>query len=487
MKIAVGMIMQETNSFSTIPTDIDDFRYSSLLPLLEGQELVNAHRGRETEVGGFLRVCEAHGVDVVPTIATFAVPSGNVTDRAFRWLQDLLMDQLAHAGDLDGVLLALHGSMIVDGLDDAEGELLAKVRGLVGVHAYVGCSLDLHANVTRKMVDNADILVGYETHVDYGETGARVAELLIQCAENGVRSQRFLRKIPAVWAAHDYVLDMKRRLEQEAGVLTISLFDDNPWSDVEEYGPGVVVIVEEGEPSGARICAELATALWDVRHKAVVDTISIPEAISRVQQVDRDNRPIVLIESGDLIGGGGAGDSVALLSALLSNGVTDVASVIYDPGAVSEAFRAGLGAQVEMAIGGKHDGGERSPLPFSGIVRMLFDGKYTLRGVPYDGMSAYLGRTAVVGAGSTDIVLSSKRIYPQGRALFDALGTDVSQKRALALKGFSSGSRSPAFDFPLGDVLYVSTPGWSNWDFRTVPYRKISRSLYPLDPDAALT
>jgi microcystin degradation protein MlrC len=337
------------------------------------------------------------------------------------------------------------------------------------------------------MVDNADILVGYETHADYGETGARVAELMVRCIENGVRPKRFLRKIPAVWAAHEHVLDMKRRLEQEAGVLTISLFDDNPWADVEEYGPGVVVIVEQEEAPGARICAQLASALWDVRDRAVIDRIEVWEAIDRVRQADTDKGPIVLVESGDLTGGGGAGDSVALLSALLSSGVTDVASVIYDPVAVSEAFRAGLGAQVELAIGGKHDGGEPSPLPFSGTVRMLYDGKYVLKGMPYEGVSAYLGRTAVVGSGSTDIVLTSKRIYPQGRAVFDALGMNPSGKQVIVLKGFSAGSGRPAFGFPLEDVLNVSTPGWTNWDFCTVPYRKIRRPIYPLDPDVALT
>ena len=173
MRIAIGCIMQETNSFCPIKTDIDDFKYSPLLPLLEGQSIIEAHRGKESEIGGFISVCDANSVEIIPTLASFAMSSGNVTAGAFSWLLDMLLTKLRRAGHLDGVLLALHGSMIVDGLEDPEGEILSQVRDLVGPKVRVGCSLDLHADVTKRMVETADIIVGYETHTDYASTGAR--------------------------------------------------------------------------------------------------------------------------------------------------------------------------------------------------------------------------------------------------------------------------------------------------------------------------
>jgi len=480
MKIAVGMIMQETNSLSTIKTDVDDFVYSPLVPLLEGQELLEEHQGKETEVGGFLAACEEENVDVVPIIATYAVPSGNVTQEAFRWLKHLLLDRLRQVDDLDGVLLALHGSMVVDGLDDPDGEILAEVRKLVGDEAYVGCSLDLHANVTRQMTANADILMGYETHVDYGIIGRRTAQRLIRCMREGIRPHRCLKKIPMIFGAHEYVLQQKREMEQTSGVLSISLFDDNPWTDVEEYGPSVVVITEDNTGLGETLCEELAEAMWAVRHRGGDDRVSISEAVKKVCACE--GGPTVLVETGDLTGGGGAGDCVAVLDALLSSGLTNVATVIYDPEAVSQAFEAGLGADIVLDIGGKHEYEGACPLRFRGAVRSLYEGRYTLKGVPYEGVTAFLGKTAVVGSGDTDVVLTSRRIYPQGAAIFDALNLDVSGKKVITLKGYSAGSSGPAFAFPVKEVISVETPGWTIWDFKSVPYKKIKRPIYPLDP-----
>lgn len=491
MKIAVGMIMQETNSFSTIKTDIDDFLYSPLVPLLEDHDLIEEHRGKETEVGGFISVCEENGVEILPTIATFAVPSGNVTERAYHWLVHLLLEKLKQVEDLDGVLLALHGSMVVDGareagrsgrrhqLDDPDGEILAEVRRLIGEGVHLGCSLDLHANVTQQMVASADILIGYETHRDYGAIGRRTAQILIHCMRNDIRPYRCLKKIPAVFGAHDHILEQKREMEKEKGILTMSVFDDNPWTDVEEYGPSVLVITEGRKGLAERRCEELADAFWDVRDKAVVNLTPIAEAVERVERSGEGST--ILVENGDLIGGGGAGDSVAVLDALLKRRIRNIAAVIYDPVAVSEAFEAGLEREVEIDIGGKHEYDGAFSLELGGVVRVLYDGKYTLEGIPYEGVSGYLGKTAVISSGDTDVVLTSKRIYPQGSAIFNALGLDVSRKKVITLKGYSAGTEGPTFAFPVKDVIGVDTPGWTVWDFCSIAYKKIKRPIYPLD------
>ena len=403
-----------------------------------------------------------------------------MTERAFWWLKGLLLGKLEQAEDLDGVLLALHGSMVVDGLDDPEGALLAEVRDLVGEGVCIGCSLDLHANVTEQMIAHADVLIGYETHRDYEEIGWRTAQKVIHCIRNGVKPHKYLKKIPAVFGAHSHVLEQKWRMEEEEGILSLSVFDCNPWTDVAEYGPSVVLVAEGAAEVGERLCAELAEAFWNVRDKAVAHLTPIPEAIERARHAH--GCPTVLVEFGDLVGGGGAGDSVAVLDALLKSGIASVATVLYDPSAVSEAFEVGLGNEIETGIGGKHAYKGAAPLIFKGAVKKLYDGTFVLEGCPYGGVRAFLGKTAVLGAGGTDIVLTSKRIYPQGAAVFDALKMDVSGKEVIALKGYGADGDPSTFRFPVREVIDVDTPGWTVWDFRAVPYQKIERPIYPLDP-----
>jgi len=473
MKIAIGAIMQETNSFSSIKTDIDDFKYSSLQPLLEGPDLIKEHKGRKTEIGGFIKACEENNIEIIPTISTFAVPSGNVTQRAFRWLKATLLEKLEQVKELDGVLLALHGSMAVDGVDDGEGEILAEVRKLIGEKVYLGCTLDLHANVTKRMIKNADLLIGYETHEDYQEIGMKAVRKLLYCIRNNIKTKISLIKIPVVLGAGRRILETKRRMEKEKGVLTISVFDDQPWLDVEEYGPSVIVITENKEELGEKLCKELARELWEVRNKERADLVSIAEALEEVKH--SEGKPIILIECGDMTGTGASGDSVAVLDALLKNGIRSIATIVYDPLAVSRAFEAGLENEIEVDIGGKCKYEGSFPLKFKGTVRSLYDGKYTLKGIPFEGINAFLGKTAVIGSDDIDIILTSKIVYPQGRAIFDALKMDVSGKKVITLKSFNG------FGFPVNKVINVDTPGWANWHFSTVPYKKIKRPIYPLD------
>ncbi len=473
MKIVIGAIMQETNSFSSVKTDVDDFKYSSLQPLLEGPDVIKEHKGRETEIGGFIKACEENSIEIIPTISTFAVPSGNVTQRAFRWLKTTLLEKMEQVKELDGVLLALHGSMAADGVDDAEGNILAEVRKFIGEEVYLGCTLDLHANVTERMIRNADILIGYETHRDYQEIGMKAVRKLLHCIRNNIKTKISLRKIPVVIGAGSRILGIKRMMEKEKGVLTISVFDGQPWLDVEEYGPSVMVITENKGKLGERLCKELAGRFWEVRNKERADLVPIVEAVERVKH--SEGKPIILIECGDMTGTGASGDNIALLDALLKNGIRSIATIVYDPLAVSRIFEAGLGNEIEVDIGGKYKYEGSFPLKFKGTVRSLYDGKYTLKGIPFEGINAFLGKTAVISSDDIDIILTSKILYPQGCAVFDALKMDVSGKKVITLKSFNG------FDFPVKEVINIDTPGWANWHFSTVPYKKIRRPIYPLD------
>ena len=483
MRIAIAMIMQETHSFSPLPTGIEEFRYSPLVPLITGQEVLSSHRGIESEVGGFIKVCEEEGIEMVPLFTTFAVTAGPVTADAFAWLKSMLTDGLRDAGKLDGMMIALHGAMAADGEDDPEGDILQTIKTLLG-DVPVGCSLDLHCNMTRKMTDNADILVSYETHVDYSLTGERTARLLLQCIREKIRPHHYLRKLPMVLGSSHRMLEEKRRREAEDdNVMTISILACNPWTDVVEFGPAVLVTVAEADERAQRMTEALARQYWENREDIAGRGTDMDEAIAAaVANVPTDKGPIVLSDGCDLTGGGGTGDDVTTLTKLISAGATDIAAVIYDPETVDKAFELGEGSQGVFAIGGKYGWGGVGPLRFEGIVEKLYEGDYTLIGVPYGGLRTPLGKTAVVSDGGKQIVVTSKRLYPQGSAIFHCLDMDVSAKQAIVCKGFSTGTTdSPPFSMPFKESLFVLSPGMTIWDFTKVPYKTISRPRFPMD------
>ena len=487
MRIAIGMIMQETHSFSPLATGIEEFRSSPLVPLLSGAAMLEAHRGIESEVGGFIKVCDEEGIEMVPLFTTFAVPSGTVTKKAFTWLKGMLTDGLRNAGNLDGVLIAQHGAMAAEGECDPEGNILETIKSIVGRDVLVGCSLDLHCNLTRKMVDNAEIFVSYETHVDYNLTGERTARLLLRCIRDGISPCHYTRKIPMVLANSGKMLEEKKRIEeQHDDVLTISILACNPWTDVEEFGPTVLVTTTGEDDTWQAMADELALSYWGTRSHDDRGADNTDEAIeAAIANIPPEKGPIVLVDICDLTGGGGPGDDVTTLTKLLDAGATDTAAIIYDPVAVATAFDLGVDASGVFDIGGKHGWGGVGPLRFEGMVEKLYEGDYTLIGPPYGGLKTPLGRTAVVSSGKNQIVLTSKRIYPQGSALFAALDMDISSKQAIVCKGFSAaagaGSGSPPFIISYKEVISIRSPGMTIWDFTKVPYKTVTRPRYPMD------
>jgi microcystin degradation protein MlrC len=482
MRIAIAMIMQETHSFSPLSTGIKEFRESPLVPLLTGQELLSSHRGTESEVDGFIRVCEEAEIEMVPLFTTFAVTSGPVTSEAYLWLKTMLTDQLRDAGRLDGVLIALHGAMAADGEDDPEGDILRTIKGIVG-DIPVGCSLDLHCNLTKKMKDNAEILVSYETHVDYSLTGERVARLLLRCIREGIRPHHYLRKLPMVLGSSHSMLAEKRQKEiEDDNVLTISILACNPWTDVVEFGPAVLVTAKAADERTQTMTDNLAAQYWENREDIAGRGADMDEAVAAaLANVPAPKGPVILVDGCDLTGGGGTGDDVTTLTKLIEAGGTDFAAIIYDPEAVDMAFELGEGSKGVFAIGGKFGWGGVGPLRFEGSVEKLYEGDYTLRGTPYGGLRTPLGKTALVSAGSKQIVLTSKRLYPQGSAVFEALDMDVSSKQAIVCKGFSAGAGTPPFVMPFKESLTIDSPGMTIWDFTKVPYQVVSRPRFPMD------
>ena len=290
------------------------------------------------------------------------------------------------------------------------------------------------------MVDHAHILVSYETHIDYRQIGERTARLLFRCIREGLKPVHYLRKLPLVLGRNGVVLEEKRRIEaDDEEILTVSVLACNPWTDVDEFGPAVLLTATHEDGRFEAIRDELARHYWDARKHRGTPSIPRDKAIAAVVDNTAGQGPIVLQDCCDIIGGGGIGDDVTTLSELLGEG----------------------GAP---------------PLQFDGTVKKLFDGDYELIGTPYGGLRSPLGATALVSDGDIDIIVTSKRIYPQPSALLAVMNVDRSAKQGIVVKDTCATSTlNPR------EVMNVDTPGLTIWDFAKVPYRKVQRPRFPMD------
>ncbi len=409
VRIAIGQFMEESNTFVRQQADLDHFRATQLL---YGDEILPRLRGTRAEVGGFLDVLVPAGVEVVPTVAANAVSSGPVTRAAFDHVKDALLERLGAAGRLDGVLLALHGAMVLEDAPDGEGELLAAVRKAIGPAVPLVATLDLHATITARMVQEADALVGYDTypHIDLYETGAKAATLLLRSVRGEVRPVTLFARAPMLVPAEGQgtenqpmagLMAEAKRLQARPGVLAVSLFPVQPWLDIPDTGFSVMAVAD-GPRRAAEIepmVRQLAWQAWERRRGFAADLLTVDDAIR--QALAAEGGPFILSESADSTGSGSPGDSAHVLERLLALDVRERCLVtVVDAPAVARAIVAGVGADVTTTVGGTLDSRYNRPVPVAGRVRILSDGRYISSDKKSLGVEFQMGRAAVIEVGS---------------------------------------------------------------------------------------
>ncbi len=486
MRVVTAELSHETNVFSSVPTDLAAFERAGLR---RGEEIARALRDTATPMAGFLDGAAAHGFDLVPLLAVWATPSGMVTAEALEALVGEIVEGIARHGPVDGVLLALHGAMVSERALDADGEILRRVRTAVGPDVPVVATLDLHANVSQAMVDLADVLVGFDTypHVDQRERGREAADLLVRIARGEVRPAAALAKPPMLPTSQRMTTDRDpmrailaraHALEARPGVLNVTVAGGFPPADVPEAGLSVVVTTD-GDPDLARQLAdELAAFAWERREGFLGGVSSWAEAAEAIRAVARG--PLVLVDIGDNPWTGGPGDSAELLRFLLAEGVTGAAlASIKDPEAVDACVRAGVGAAVEVALGGKTDRLHGEPLPVRGAVRMLSDGRYVNRGPMHAGVEVDLGRTAVLVCDGVEVLVTERAETPIDLNVFRSHGIEPTARRVIGLKG--KGHFRASFEPIAERVILVEGPGITGADLWRLPFRRVRRPIWPLD------
>jgi microcystin degradation protein MlrC len=475
----------ETNSFSPIPTGMSIF---------EGAMLVRGgQHGDKPSLFGLPLVvwrdrASALGWTVAEGLAAFATPAGDTTRATFEALRDEILDDLRRAMPVDAVLLNLHGAMIADGYPDAEGDLLARVRALVGPGVLVAAELDLHCHLTQQKVSSADLLVIFKEypHVDVAQRAHELFTLVERTLAGEIRPVMamhdcaMLGVYPTTREPMSEIVASMKAMERELGVLSVSLAHGFPWGDTPEVGTRALVVADRDPALATRQACALGERVWAAREAMVPPFVTIEQAIDRVLQHAPDGRPFVLADTADNPGIGAAGDSTFLLRRLIERGAGGFAlSPLWDPVATALAFDAGVGARFDLRFGGKLGPSSGDAIDARVEVKGLTRGAWQ----PFGGTQAPLGNMAWLRLGGAsdataiDVVVNDYRMQSFHPDCFRVAGIDPTRPRALVVK--STQHFHAGFAPIAREVLYVSAPGAGSMDMAALPYRRVTRPLWP--------
>jgi microcystin degradation protein MlrC len=483
-RIAVGGIWHETNTFAAGRTGLGAFREYQYAV---GDKLLSRYAGTNTELGGIIAAADELGFELVPTIYAGAVPSGTIAREALERLCGDLRTRLRLAGSVDGVLVALHGAAVAEGVDDADAHVLAVIREVLGPAVPVAGTFDFHANLSARMVPLADVLVGYDTypHVDMAERGREAAQLLARILETGRRPVCTQRKLPFVTVPQmqateaepmQGVMALLAEVERWPGLWCASIAMGFPYADIPDLGASVLAY-GESEDETRRAADTLAHAIWERRDRFVPDLVPVEVAVA--EALAARETPIVLVDAADNVGGGAAGDGTVVLDTLVRADARGAVVVIADPEAVAIAEAAGEGGVFAGPVGGKTDGQHGAPVRLRGRVRRIVNGRYTHRGSYMTGSVTTMGRTAVVDVDGITLVLTSLRTMPFDAGQLRSLAIEPAQQRIIVVKS------AVAWQAAFGDVarrmIVVDTPGICASNLARFAYLRRPQPLYPLD------
>ena len=492
MRVALGRFTHEANTFSPHLTDLDDFRSRGIR---RGMEILEDAEGTNTEMAGAVSVfANEPSCEIAPLLSAAAVSGGPIIGEVFRGLLHDLLSRLESALPVDGVLLVLHGAMMVDDEPDATGEILRSVRDLVGLSVPVVGTLDLHANVTNRMVRQATALVGYHTapHTDMFETGESAARILLGTVNNGLSPTMALVRLPLIVAAenarHDdgplsEVINAALSLEERGEILHGGIYPVQPWLDIEDVASSVLVITDGSRQTAAGHANSLAQAFWSKRSEFVPDLVASDEAVRR--SLSRVGGTVVLADSADAPSSGSTGDSTVLLKAVLDASPQEklVLLNIVDTEAVAQAIDEGVGARVSLKVGGKLAPGFYAPVSFTGRVKMISDGTFKFKGPGMRGVEHHMGRTVVLVKGGVHLVVMERPVTQWDPQLYRSLGEEPTDACIVQVKspaGFRAGYEGIA-----EEVMVIASPGVATPQFSTLPWGRLRRPIYPLDPDTS--
>lgn len=481
MRVFAASLATETNTFSPIPTDLSSFHGTFYAPPGEHPEtptlcsapMVVARRRARQE-----------GFELIEGTATWAEPAGMVSRAAYEKLRDEILGQLRTALPVDAVILGLHGAMVAHGYDDCEGDLLARIRAMVGPGTVLAAEFDPHSHLTRQRLDALDLMVMFKEvpHTDFAERAEELVDLALRMARGEIRPHvavhdcRMIEMLPTSRQPMRGFVDRIKALEGRDGVLSISVVHGFSAADVPEVGIKVVVVTDDRPEDGVALARRLGEDLFALRGRTGHDYLSIDEAIDAA--LAEPKGPVVLADVWDNPGGGTAGDATFVLRRFIERGIVGAAfGTIWDPLAVRLCMAAGVGALMPLRIGAKLAPRHGEPVDVEARVTAVVPNAVQ----HFRGSVVPLGDSAAITFGGIDVILNSNRAQSFEPDLFSNLGIDPQSRKMLVLK--SANHFFGAFSTIASRVIYVDAGGPYPGDPRKTDYRKLRRPIWPLDPD----
>ncbi|MCI0753577.1 M81 family metallopeptidase [Teichococcus vastitatis] len=487
MRIAIGGFLHESHSFAPRATGWPEFRQPGGFPgFMRGAALLDTLRPTSVAAAGAMAEAEARGFELLPLSWCFANPAGPVTAEAFERISACLVADLAvalDAGPLDGIYLDLHGAMVAEGFPDGEGELLRRVRAVVGAAMPLTVSLDPHCNLTEQMVRLSDAVAPYRTypHVDMKAAGARAMRLLAERIARGApfakafRQAEYWMPLTAQCTMVEpmaAVMDAREAIAEQEKAAELAFCFGFPYADFADCGVALAAFADTQNAADAAADA-LAALLAEREPLFAGGALPVAEGVAKaIRLAAAADRPVVLADTQDNPGGGGHGDTTGLLAELVRQGAPAALGLINDAESAAACHAAGEGAEVSLHLGGKSDG-----LPFeaTATVLRLTDGRFTCTGPMNGGNPADLGPTALVAIGPVKVIVVSRKMQAHDQALFRHIGVDPAAEKILALK--SSVHFRADFQPIASEVLVVAAPGPVLADPSSLPFRHLRPGL----------
>ena len=490
MRIATGGIIHETSTLVDTRTTIEDFEFDR--GIIRGEAIIDHFRGTNVCTGGFITGADTFGIELVGLLRASAFPGGLILRADYDALKAELLERLSAAdaeSPIDGVLLDLHGAMVVEGIEDGDGDVVAAVRELIGPDRPIVVTQDLHGNHTQLRVEAADAIVGFDTfpHVDMAERGEEAANIIDHTIRGLIKPTMAIHQLPMFWSTTQQVTaeppmtEVIRRvheLEARPGIISVTIATGFPWADVPEVG-GSVIVVADNDPELAQQAAdELGGWIWENREQWYAPPLGVREALARGEEIGR--YPIVLADHADNTGGGSPGDSTEVLATFLEMQLED-ALILYmvDPEVARQAHVAGVGSRIQASLGGKSSPVQGQPVEIDAEVVAISEGAFDYDGPMFAGLSGSMGTSAWLRVGGISIVVVTAREQPFDPAFIRTLGIDAASMRYLVVK--SAAHFRAAFGPIAGSIQNIDAAGIHTHDFAALGHSRRTRPVFPVE------
>ena len=486
MRIAIAGFAHESNTFAAKPTVLEDFE------IYRGQAMIDHYAPTFHEIAGYIAGAEEYDFDLHPTVGANATPAGQLTRATYEAIVGEVLDALRQAGPVDGILLALHGAMVAEDFPQADGETVRRVRELMGPDFPIVVTHDYHGNIPEQLVRDATALIIYKTtpHIDQRERGLQAAELLARTIRGEVRPVSAIRKPEVLFniAFHNTslppmqpIMQAAIDLEQEPGILAVSIAAGYQYADVPAMGPTIVVVADGDQALAEAGAQRIADLMWAAREELKPNLPKPAEAVRQAMQASQF--PVSLFDMGDNVGGGSSADSTWILEELIKQKADGWVMAIYDPESVAACVAAGIGGTVSLQVGGKTDDQHGPSIPITGRVRTLSDGQFEETERRHGGRRYYnAGLTAVVevnrsaaGKGGL-LVLNSERMPPMSIHQLTSAGIVPQQQKILVAKG--TVAPRAAYAPVSADIILVDSGGACDINRPPAEFKLARQSFY---------